>query len=97
MTDNTTFSDIIKGNFGSYDPSILTDKDLDNLGKDPYFVIIMILILIWALVGLVAFITSIVCFTRSGTAFEKVIGLLLALFFGPLYFLFFAFNKSYCK
>ena len=89
-----TFTDIIKGKYDNINPS---DTELDALAKDPYFVSIMISMLIWVLIGLVAFITSIVCFTRSGTAFDKVMGLLLALFFGPFYFLFFAFNKSYCK
>jgi low affinity Fe/Cu permease len=97
MADNTTFIDIIKENYGNYDPNKLSTKEIDSLGKDPYFVIIMILILIWALLGLVAFIMSIVCFTRSGSAFEKVMGLILAIFLGPLYFLFFAFSNTYCK
>ena len=92
--DDITFTNIIKGKYDNINPS---DKELDHLAKNPYFVSIMISVLIWVLIGLVAFITSIVCFTRSGTTFDKFMGLLLALFFGPFYFLFFAFNKSYCK
>jgi hypothetical protein len=58
---------------------------------------IYIFILIWGLIGLIAFITSLVCFGRSGSTLEKIIGLLLAIFFGPLYFIFYAFNSNYCR
>jgi len=56
-----------------------------------------IFILVWSLIGLIAFIMSLVCFGRSGTLLEKIIGLLLAIFFGPLYFIFYIFNTSYCR
>ena len=59
--------------------------------------ILFIILVIWFLVGIVAFITSLVCFGKSGTTLDKVMGLLLAIFFGPFYFIFFAFNKSYCR
>jgi hypothetical protein len=56
-----------------------------------------ILCLIWVLSGIIAFIYSIYCFGRTGDTLEKIVGLLLAIFFGPLYFIFFYFNKGYCK
>ena len=56
-----------------------------------------IFFLIWALLGFIAFIYSIYCFGRTGDTLEKIVGLLLAIFFGPLYFVFFYFNKGYCK
>ena len=56
-----------------------------------------IFILLWGLLGLIAFILSLICFGRSGTLIEKIIGLLLAIFFGPLYFIFYMFNKDYCR
>lgn len=54
-------------------------------------------IFVWVFIGLVAFILSLVCFARSGSTFEKIMGLLLAIFFGPFYFLFYVFNKGYCR
>jgi hypothetical protein len=51
----------------------------------------------WALAGAIAFIMSIVCFGYSGTTSEHVIGLLLAIFFGPFYWLFYYFAPNYCK
>jgi len=57
----------------------------------------LIFIIIWALAGFVAFIYSLFCFARSGTTLEKFIGLLIAFFTGPFYFLYLKFNASYCK
>ena len=51
---------------------------------------------IWALLGVAAFIASIVCFAKSGTLAEKVLGLILAIFIGPFYWLYFLFMKGYC-
>ena len=58
---------------------------------------LVIILLMWILFGIIAFIMSLVCFGRSGTLLEKIIGLLLAIFFGPLYFIFYIFNPSYCR
>jgi hypothetical protein len=51
---------------------------------------------IWVLAGLVAFIYSLFCFGRSGTTLDKFIGLLIAFFTGPFYFLYLRFNGAYC-
>jgi len=58
---------------------------------------LVIILLMWILFGVIAFLMSLVCFGRSGTLLEKIIGLLLAIFFGPLYFIFYIFNSSYCR
>jgi len=55
------------------------------------------LLAVWFLAGFAAFVTSFVCFGRSGSLAQKVVGLLLALFFGPFYWLYFVFDKSYCR
>jgi fatty acid desaturase len=73
----------------------LNDQESQPLPKA--VIAIYIFILLWALIGLIAFITSLVCFGRSGSTTEKIIGLLLAIFFGPLYFIFYAFNSNYCR
>lgn len=58
---------------------------------------ISVFALLWFLAGLIAFIWSLVCFAKSGTTADKVLGLLLAFFFGPLYFFYLGFYKSYCR
>jgi hypothetical protein len=58
---------------------------------------LFIFLILWMLGGIAALITSIVCFGMSGSIMEKVIGLVLAFFLGPLYFIFYGVNKNYCK
>ena len=52
---------------------------------------------IWGMAGLVAVVTSVVCVANKGTVFQKVAGILMAMFLGPLYFLFPTWSKTYCK
>ena len=51
---------------------------------------------IWILLGFAGLITSIVCFGFSGSLLEKLLGILIAIFLGPFYWLYFYFNKGYC-
>ena len=74
---------------------ILNEHENNPLPKSS--IVLFIFILLWALFGLIAFIMSLICFGRSGTLLEKIIGLLLAIFFGPLYFIFYIFNTKYCR
>jgi hypothetical protein len=51
----------------------------------------------WVLLGLIAFVWSLYCFKKSGSTEQKVLGFLLAVFLGPLFFIYFRFSKNYCK
>lgn len=53
--------------------------------------------IIWSVVGFIAFIWSITCFGKSGTSSDHIIGLLLAIFLGPFYFIYYGVKKSYCR
>lgn len=53
--------------------------------------------IVWVIIGVIAFIYSLFCFSKSGSALDKVVGLVLAIFFGPFYFLYLHFYKSYCR
>ena len=57
----------------------------------------ILIVILWTISGIIALITSIVCFGFSGTLSEKIVGLLLAFFLGPFYFIFYGFNKTYCR
>lgn len=78
--------------------------DTKNDGKDtPKYtgsltlvIIIGIFVLLWIVFGIAAFIMSIICFGYSGTTAQHVVGLLLAIFFGPFYWIYFLVVKSYC-
>lgn len=50
---------------------------------------IMIFIIVWALAGITAFIMSLVCLSKPGTVGSKIIGFILAIFFGPFYWLYY--------
>ncbi len=54
-------------------------------------------VLFWALGGIAALIMSLACFGLSGNIMEKIVGLFIAFFLGPLYFVFYGFNKGYCR
>jgi hypothetical protein len=56
-----------------------------------------IFVFAWAALGLAAFIWSLVCFKKSGTIEQKVLGLLLAIFIGPLFFIYYKYSPTYCK
>lgn len=64
--------------------------------KTNVIVFLYAIIGIWNFVGLVAFVTSLVCFYRSGTTEQHAIGLLLAIILGPFYFLYYRCSPSYC-
>ena len=58
---------------------------------------VAILALAWLLFGAAAFFFSLVCFGRSGSFGEKVFGFLLALVFGPFYFVYYFADAAYCR
>jgi len=54
-------------------------------------------IFVWATMGLIAFVWSIYCFGKKGTIFQKIFGILMAMFFGPLFFFYYRYSPTYCK
>jgi hypothetical protein len=65
--------------------------------KSSLKIVITIIIFIWAILGIAGFIMSLVCFGRSGTSAQHIIGLLIALFLGPFYWIFYFAVPDYCK
>ncbi len=56
-----------------------------------------IAIVLWFTLGLIAFIMSIVCFFKNNRVGLNIVGLILAILFGPFYFLYFLLAKPYCN
>ena len=56
----------------------------------------ILFIFFWMILGIVAFIMSISCFGYNGTTGGKIIGLLIAIFLGPFYWIYYIANGSYC-
>lgn len=77
------------------------DEGKQNEGKDALFanggLVIMGLSGLWVLLGIIAFVKSILCFSSSSTLTENLIGLILAVLFGPFYFLYLYLSPTYCK
>jgi len=65
------------------------------LWKRTWFIILMSVI--FAILWLPALIMSGLCFGKQSLMKDKIIGLFLALIFGPFYWLYYHFNKSYCN
>lgn len=59
--------------------------------------IILVIIVAYLLIHAWAVIKSLLCFSKSGTTAEHIIGLLLAIFLGPIYFIYLYANKDYCN
>lgn len=59
--------------------------------------LIAFLAILWVLAGIAAFVVSLMCFGRSGSDTSKIFGFILAVFFGPFYWIYFAVSSKYCK
>ena len=60
-------------------------------------IVMLIFAFMWAVFGILAFVFSLVCFGYSGSVLEKIAGVILALLFGPFYFIYYFSSGSYCK
>lgn len=56
-----------------------------------------IFIAIWIIIGVIAFVYSLICIGRSGSTLEKALGVVIAMFLGPFYFLYLALEQGYCQ
>jgi len=59
-------------------------------------VIFAMFMLIWMFAGIAGLIMSIVCFGYGGSTAYKIVGLVISLFLGPFYWLYYIVNKDYC-
>lgn len=59
--------------------------------------VVYVFLFLWTLLGLIAFIYSLYCFGKRGSALDKAVGLILAVLTGPLFFLYLYVNRRYCK
>lgn len=61
-----------------------------------WFIFLIIYLIIWFSSGVAAFVASFICLGYQGSTSDKIIGIMIALLFGPLYWLYFSLNKNYC-
>lgn len=53
-------------------------------------------LIIWVVSGIAAFVASLICLGFRGSMSDKIIGVVIAILMGPLYWLYFSLNKDYC-
>lgn len=55
-------------------------------------------IIIWVGAGILAFFKSLTCAAAGqGTILQKILGFLVAIFFGPFYWIFYYMSPTYCR
>jgi peptidoglycan biosynthesis protein MviN/MurJ (putative lipid II flippase) len=59
--------------------------------------ILIIFLILFVVTGIIAMVWSLVCLGKSGTDLQKFVGVLVAFFTGPFYFIYYGFNKGYCR
>ena len=69
---------------------------LIKIGKEFKFKLTMFIFL-WIILGLTAFVSSLMCIGKSGKFNDKMIGIVLALLLGPFYFIYLMINNNYCR
>ena len=58
--------------------------------------IAVVIVFVWALLGVLGFITSLVCFAYDGSFMQNWVGFLTAIVMGPFYWIFYAYSDGYC-
>ena len=62
-----------------------------------YVILVGCFVITVVILGLMALVYSLMCFGYQSTFIEKMLGLLIAFFTGPFYFIYYAYNKNYCR
>jgi uncharacterized membrane protein YgcG len=76
-----------------------SDEDTDQITPEQstMFIGMMIFLVVWAIASIAALVYSLTCFGYSGNTIEKVIGVVIAFFTGPFYFIYYRYSNTYCK
>jgi hypothetical protein len=60
-------------------------------------ILILIILLIWIIGTILAFITSLICLFYESTMQDKIIGVIFGLIAGPFYWIYYVYNMNYCN
>jgi hypothetical protein len=60
-------------------------------------ILFVLFILFIAIVGIYCIVKSLMCFGKSGSTAEKILGVIIAFFTGPFYLLYLNYNNGYCE
>jgi hypothetical protein len=105
MSDKKTENQAVETKPQETKPTEETSEEPSTQGKEKGMiqlakgksVIILVLMTVWILAGISAFVYSLYCFTKSGTTAEKILGFIIAMVSGPFYFIYVGMYKAYCR
>lgn len=72
-------------------------KSMGGTVAATYGITMILLVLAWMVMGLVAFIWSLVCATKTPSVGKVIFGVLLSMLTGPLWFVYWYVDKDYCR
>ena len=77
----------------------MRNTDIEEEEKQPMWTKFWIFFwIVWMLLGLMAFVTSCVCFFYEGKSEQKWLGLVVSIILGPFYWIYFAsVDEKYCS
>jgi hypothetical protein len=80
----------------------IADQDEKKMSTGSYFGIMVVsfLAIIWGISGVLAFFKALSCAasdTAQGNTLQKILGLMIAILFGPFYWIFYFMSTSYCR
>lgn len=79
-------------------PTVSKEDTSDySISSNIYMFFIALFVLIWVVSGLIGFIVSIVCIFYESSPGEKILGVVLGIFTGPFYWLYYILNTNYCN
>jgi hypothetical protein len=79
-------------------PTVSIEDTSDySISSNIYIFFYSLIVLIWVISGLFGFIFSIVCLFYESSPAEKILGLVLGIFTGPFYWLYYILNTNYCN
>ena len=76
-------------------PEKKENTDKKGIGSIGGFLLFILILLVF--LSIMAMIWSLICFGKSGTMVEKIVGVVIAFFVGPFYFIYYLANKEYCR
>ncbi len=77
-------------------PTVVSSSKSSGFFAGIWFLYVFLFVIIWFFSGIAGFVASLICLAYKGSMSDKIIGVLIAFLLGPVYWLYFGLNKSYC-
>ena len=58
---------------------------------------ILLFLSIWFIIGIIGFVMSLICIFYKSSTSDKFLGVIIALIFGPFFWLYYIYNNNYCN